>query len=194
MVRSLMSGRPAFWLGEKACWQGRPGHGMEPPVPEGVAQLHQGIVIVAVAITHHRHRQGTVALDRGHILDQQVGHPAGVHRGAEDHQVPGAEGLGGLAGLGQGEVEGLQGPAGVAGQLLGDLGDHGFGGVGGAEIGRPHGVDLHLGRSPFQKNDAGMGYLHYKAFPKKVNMGTKKGREEITRRPVLIFPREFHII
>lgn len=58
---------------------------MEAPGLQGVSQLYEGVVIGAVAIADHGYGQGTLSLDRGHIFDEQIGHPASIDRGAEDH-------------------------------------------------------------------------------------------------------------
>ena len=123
--------------------EGGPGHGMKAPGGQGQAQLREGVVIVPVAVADHGDGESAAALDGRNVLDEQVGHPPGVDRGAEDHQVPSGEGLGGFADVLEGEVEGLHGTLELLGQAAGDLRDHFFGGVGGAEIGRPDGVDLH---------------------------------------------------
>ena len=120
---------------------------MKAPGGQGQAQLREGVVIVPVAVADHGDSESAISLDGRDVLDEQVGHPPGVDRGAEDHQVPGGEGLGGFADVLEGEVEGLHGTLELLGQAAGDLRDHFFGGVGGAEIGRPDGVDLH-GRDP----------------------------------------------
>ena len=118
-------------------------HAGEAAGRQQLAQLHQRVVIVPVAVADHGHCQRAIALNRSDVLDEQVGHPAGVHGGAEDHQVSLAELLRFPADLGKGEVEGLQGCAGLVSQAAGNSGDHLLGGVGGAEIGGPHGLDFH---------------------------------------------------
>ena len=123
--------------------EGPPGDGDEASGGEGEGQLHEGVVIGPVAVAHHRHGQGSVPPEGGDEWDQQIGHPPGVHRSAQDHQVSGAEGPGRLPGLGEGEVVGLQGGAGLPGQPGGDAVHHGPGGVGGAEPGGPHGLYGH---------------------------------------------------
>ena len=125
--------------------KGPGGHGHEAVVPHQVAQLNEAVVVVPVAVQHHGHPQGAVPLDVvPHIGHQQVGHPPGVHRGAQHHQVLRPEGQVLLPGLGQVEaVSIVPGPQALR-QILGQGGGHLLGGAGAAEIDGPDRFDVHL--------------------------------------------------
>ena len=112
-----------------------------------------------------------------HIGQQQVGHPSGIDGGAEDHQIPFAEGFGFLPDGGGGKVEGLQLCAGLLGQTLGDPGDDLLGGVGGAEVSGPHSIDFH-GKNPFLL----LCCLYYNGNPEKVNGLTEDGEKSVFSR------------
>ena len=125
--------------------KGPGGHGTEAVVPQDIAQLHQPVVIVAVAVQHHRDGQGPLPMD--HIPDvgqQQIGHPAGIDRGAHHRQILRAEGQGLLPGLGQVEAIGLiPGPQPLR-QILRQGGDHLLRGPGAAEIDGVYSFDVHV--------------------------------------------------
>ena len=70
---------------------------------EQIPQLDQRVIIVPVAEQHHRHRQRASAPDLfPQIRQQHIGHPPGIHRRSEYHQIPLAEGKLLLPGLGPG--------------------------------------------------------------------------------------------
>ena len=124
--------------------EGAGGEGAEAVLEQYVAKLHQTVVKVPVAIENHRDSRGVLSLDL--VLDigqQQVGHPSGVDRYAEYHQVLGAEGQLPFPGLGQVEAEGLIRCVQRLRKVFGQSGYYFFCGAGAAEVDGPDRFDLH---------------------------------------------------
>ena len=120
-------------------------HGVEAVRLQHVAQFDQPVVKIPVAEQRHRHSQGPVSL---HLVpdigQQQIGHPPGIHRGAENHQIPRPEGQLPLPVLRQVEAEGLILRPQILRRDLRHPGHYFFRGPGTAEIDRPHALHLHF--------------------------------------------------
>ena len=115
-------------------------HAAEAVLLEDVPQLYEGVVIVPVAEQHHRHRQRSPAPDLfPQERQQHIGHPPGVYRRSQHHQVRLAEIQLLLPDLGPGEVQTAAGRRQQPGKLPGNVRYRALRGSGAAEIYGPNG-------------------------------------------------------